>query len=211
MQQIRAVVFDVYGTLVHIADKRMPFRKLARRRTSELGEGESAAVASTLMSEPLDLRQAEERLGIQLNDAERLELQADLMAEIASLTIFPEVVDTLDHLQQAGYKLALCSNLALPYGPPVRLLLPQVFAAYVWSYETGCVKPDPRIYLAVAEQMSLAPNEILFVGDTLVADVDGPRAIGMEAVHLFRNKQPSDDDASIAKLSELTHLLAGDR
>lgn len=54
------------------------------------------------------------------------------------------------------------------------------------SYEVGAFKPQPEIYHAALEFVDLPPERVLFVGDTLRADVDGPRAVGMKAVHIDR-------------------------
>jgi methionine salvage enolase-phosphatase E1 len=56
-----------------------------------------------------------------------------------------------------------------------------VMDAYAWSYEAGAVKPDPAIYQHILGQLGCTAHEVLFIGDTPAADVDGPRAFGMSA------------------------------
>jgi putative hydrolase of the HAD superfamily len=76
----------------------------------------------------------------------------------------------------------------------------------------GCAKPDPRAYLALADALTLAPAEILFVGDEPHADVVGPRAVGMQTVWVNRGGAPWPDalpaaDASVTDLAGLVKLL----
>ena len=79
----------------------------------------------------------------------------------------------------------MCSNLAAEYGPAVLGLLPDL-DAYVLSYEVGLAKPDPAIFQHVCDALGCAPGEVVFVGDSVRCDVDGPRAFGMQARHLDR-------------------------
>jgi len=72
--------------------------------------------------------------------------------------------------------------LALPYGPPLLAALPDTPDAVILSYEVGLAKPDPAIFRLVCDRLGLQPAEILFVGDTPWADIEGPRAIGMPAM-----------------------------
>lgn len=72
----------------------------------------------------------------------------------------------------------------MPYGSPLVACLPSTPDALVLSYEVGLAKPAPAIFHLVCERLSFAAQEILFVGDTQSADIDGPRAIGMPAMHI---------------------------
>jgi FMN phosphatase YigB (HAD superfamily) len=73
-------------------------------------------------------------------------LELDLYAELASIKLYDDASFTLKALKNAGYKIGICSNLAAPYAVPVKLLLPFKMDFYVWSFESGAVKPYPRIF-----------------------------------------------------------------
>ncbi|WP_296951396.1 HAD family hydrolase [uncultured Massilia sp.] len=202
---IHAIVFDVYGTLAEITQKRAPFRQLLR-----LGEQQSRVItandAATLMSTPLTLREAAQHMAISLKPEELAHLEADLRIEIASLRLFPDTTPTLLALRDRNIKLALCSNLAADYAPPIMELLPLRLDAYAWSFAAGAIKPDPAIYAHVCAALGCAPANVLMVGDTPAADVDGPRAFGMQAVLLDRKGRRGDGDA-LRSLAELPALL----
>jgi putative hydrolase of the HAD superfamily len=51
------------------------------------------------------------------------------------------------------------------------------------SHEIGLRKPDREAFLAVAQDMAYAPCEILFFDDSL-ANVEGARDVGMQAIHV---------------------------
>ncbi|WP_179381473.1 HAD family hydrolase [Jannaschia marina] len=85
-------------------------------------------------------------------------------------------------MREAGLLTAVCSNLASPYGPALRRVLPSPADVEVLSYEVGAIKPEPAIYKRVLQELDLPATDVLFVGDTPSADVDGPRAAGFSAM-----------------------------
>jgi HAD superfamily hydrolase (TIGR01509 family) len=61
------------------------------------------------------------------------------------------------------------------------------FDGIVISAEVGVMKPAPKIYRLAAESVGVEAAEALFVDDVM-ANVEGARAVGMEAVH-FTNPE----------------------
>lgn len=125
--------------------------------------------------------------------------------KLASLTLFDDVLPTLDVLAKQEIQLAICSNLAKPYGVVIDKLLPQFKFARHLSYEIGAIKPDREIYESIVTGSGLAPRQILFIGDTSLADYEGPTQFGFRAKHLVRS-QPSDSN-SIGSLTDVLQLL----
>ncbi len=202
LEKIRAIVFDVYGTLASIGDKRRPFAKLIR-----LGETRGRARTNNdhhlLMSSPLSLREAADILGIKATPAELEGLEGDLEKELESITLYPEVLSTIRALQDRGIKIAVCSNLAAAYAPPITELLPMRLDTYAWSFEVRALKPDLRIYEHVCNALGCPPHQVLMVGDTREADVDGPREFGMQSILLDRRSMQN----TRSRLSSLSGLL----
>jgi len=61
------------------------------------------------------------------------------------------------------------------------------FDAHVLSHEVGMLKPDAAIYRYTLEKYGLAAGRTVFVDD-LVANVEGARRVGMQAIH-FRSPE----------------------
>jgi HAD superfamily hydrolase (TIGR01662 family) len=100
--------------------------------------------------------------------------------------LFPDVSDTLGELAKRGYRLGSITNRG--YGGPkfwdeVReFKLDQIMEEIVVSCDVGFLKPHPRIYQYALEKMRLEADECVMVGDSMRADVEGSKTLGMTAV-----------------------------
>ena len=99
-----------------------------------------------------------------------------------SVELFP---DSLPALQRIGAHWPLAS---LTNGnADLQLIgIHAHFACHVSARDTGMAKPDPRIFLAAAEQLGVAPTDILHVGDDPAMDVVGAHNAGLRAAWINR-------------------------
>lgn len=93
----------------------------------------------------------------------------------------PIMFEVLEAIRDQGVPLALLSNSWGTYMYPMNRL-EEVFDDLLISGLVGMRKPDPDIYQFAARRIGLAPDQCLFIDDTLV-NVEGARAVGMEAIH----------------------------
>lgn len=189
---IRAVLFDVYGTLAHIQNLTRPYRQLLDIVRAQQPAISKERSARDVMCQSLGLADAARLYGVELTPAQRCDLERDLDEEIRSLRLFPEVPHVLRTLRDRGYRLGVCSNLAEPYVSPVADLLGDMIDVAIWSCEVGAMKPDPAIYDLAALHLGVAPAAVLMIGDSYQADVEGPRLAGFNALHLDRRNGGGD-------------------
>lgn len=102
------------------------------------------------------------------------------------------VVPMLDALREAGLQLAVITNKPQDQADRVIRLLPEGAVHAVFGQQARFpVKPDPAIFRFAAERMGLAPEEILYCGDSAVdiqfAHNAGTRGIG--CIWGFRGRQ----------------------
>ena len=95
---------------------------------------------------------------------------------------YPGIFQLLDALQTLGIKIAVASNkyqeatakLIKHYFPGIR------FCAVLGQREGIAVKPDPAIVHDILKQAKVAPEDVLYVGDSGV-DMQTARNAGVEA------------------------------
>jgi putative hydrolase of the HAD superfamily len=94
--------------------------------------------------------------------------------------IYPHVRETLAAFKSAGLPLGLLSDfpaeLKLEY-----LGLHGYWDAVICSEHTNRLKPDPAPFLELARRMALAPEQILYVGNSVSYDIVGSKRLGMKA------------------------------
>lgn len=198
------VVFDLYGTLIKFGVMHHPFRELLKwaRANDRVPRQDDARQLMTINGDLVELAL---RLGIKAPDALLTTLQKNIEEELESLTLFEDVIPALDSLQCMGVPIAICSNLAKPYGAALDKLLPQYKLIKLLSYEIGFIKPEPEIYQAIVSTSGVSASNSLFIGDTYIADYEGPVRNGFQARHLVRSQKAGA--ITIKSLREVPGLL----
>ncbi len=124
----------------------------------------------------------------------------------AHFELYDDAVPTLRELRGCGLKLALVSNTSRDLGAFVDHFELDV-DAWIASGTHGKVKPSPLIFRAALDLVGADPAEAVMVGDSVEDDVQGARAVGMEAVLLDRIGRYPDAGGRIESLSELAAAL----
>jgi HAD superfamily hydrolase (TIGR01549 family) len=138
----------------------------------------------------------------------------DAFARRSACYDFPDVMPALDAMTAAGIRLCVISNFV--WGAPELihdLELAQHFEKLVISARVGFQKPNPGIFQHALEQMNVAPERAMHVGDSYRADVLGARRLGIRAALIARG--PNDparlrdehSDPDLVVLSDLNDLL----
>jgi HAD superfamily hydrolase (TIGR01549 family) len=100
--------------------------------------------------------------------------------------LFPDVLETLAWLRDRGFRLASITNRGYS-GPRFHeemseLGLSELFEHVAVSCDVGYMKPHPRLFQYALEQVGVAAEAAVMVGDSLRADVEGAKTLGMVAV-----------------------------
>ncbi len=94
-----------------------------------------------------------------------------------------EIIPMLSALKNKGYSVGLISNCFSEEAKVIRgsELFPYFDAVYL-SYEQGIQKPDEEIFLKCMDDLSVKPEECLYVGDGGSYELETARKLGMKAV-----------------------------
>lgn len=243
----RAVIFDLFDTLVDLHYEHIPREQYAGKTIPTTARALHAAVAeradvdfetflaaalavdeaarSSHFARDLELPTEErfsavvERLG--LVDTELPDIMTAIhMGAIRQHTAVPaHHAEVLTGLKRK-VRIGLCSNFSHSK-TALRILeesdLRRHFDAVVISEAVGIRKPRAEIFAAVLDRLAVAPGEVLHVGDSLRADVDGAAACGIPSVWITRRVSDADrrlsehagakPDFVIQDLAEVSSLL----
>jgi putative hydrolase of the HAD superfamily len=209
---IRAVVFDVNGTLVRIlTEDGMDeiFRAAAHFLTyqgMDLHRYEIRDLYFRIMKEQLRASPEEhpefDAVGIwrSIIDDHRTEFTATLPAEKLAqmplflaemsrgiarhrLSLYPHVREVLDVLHER-YPLAVVTDAQSAYARPElhKVGLLGYFDPIVVSGDHGYRKPDRRLFQLALDGMSVAAENAVYVGNDMHNDIFGAREVGMRTV-----------------------------
>jgi HAD superfamily hydrolase (TIGR01549 family) len=176
-----AVAFDAFGTLVHIGRKRHPFERLIRQARDQ------AKMIPSPMVQPIGLANYAAALGLPHPDAEL----AALDEELATIALYPDTLDTLRRVRDQGMRVAVASNLAMPYAASLKALLGDLIDVWHFSFDAGAIKPERAFYAGLTAKLGCAPDEMLMVGDTWRDDIVGAVEAGSRAKWLDRDGRAS--------------------
>ncbi len=215
----RAVLFDFYGTLVSAIDVGPTRAEVLAHRGYLLTEEALQAYFEIIDAlDNLDHREHSKSRGHYLawerwrlsemvrqcgvSDGDIETLVDELYASSKSLTLQPydEVHEVLQTVRARGMSVAICSNWDWDLDLAVELVgLSDLVDVAVTSAQAGARKPHPRIFASTLGALGISAADALFVGDTWRADVEGPLAVGLRAVHLWRRERRlggTSDDSS---------------
>ncbi|MDB5341297.1 MAG: yjjG [Planctomycetaceae bacterium] len=120
---------------------------------------------------------------------------------------FPDVAETLQHLDAQGIEVLVASNFderlhpLCDELPELRLLRKRVVSASI-----GWHKPSPHFYTHLIEVAGCPADQILMVGDDLENDVVAAQASGLPAVWI--NREGGSSEAAISDLRQLVERIA---
>lgn len=120
----------------------------------------------------------------------------------------PGTQKLLNYLKQKGYILGIISNNDGYTNRKCKDVdIHRFFDIIADSTNIGYVKPDPRIFHHVLDELGLDPEDCLHVGDLYGADVLGAKNAGIEVVWLNYRGINIMNDTETVQIKELTELI----
>lgn len=158
-------------------------------------------------------------LGLALPDSAVTELTAIFFgSELDMPVVEPDTLAAIGALHGRGLALGCVTNTITTEAgirdALTRLGMMRYLRSVVASSATGYRKPHPSLFRRALEELDVAPEAAVFVGDRLFDDVAGAQAIGMRAVLTQQYRQEPLDaldvapDAVITRLAELPDAIA---
>ena len=217
MKNIKAIIFDAYGTLFDVNSAAEKCKdKIGNKwenfanywRTTQL---EYTWLRSLMKRHKNFWQITEDSLDKSMN-AFNIDksMRNELLDLYKILNTFPEVKDVLKKLKEKNYKLAILSN-----GTPSLLNelvknnnVENIFDDIFSIEDVGIYKPDSRVYDIPTKKYQIQKNEVAFLSAN-TWDVSGGGNYGYNAIWVNRNNNIFDNLDYKAKneVKNLNHLL----
>jgi len=220
MKNVKAIIFDAYGTLFDvnsaaekckgkIGDKWEGFANYWRTTQLEY------TWLRSLMNRHKDFWQVTEDSLDKSMKAFKIDIsmRSELLDLYKTLSIFPEVKEVLNNLKEKNYKLAILSN-----GTPALLNqlvknnnLDSIFDDIFSIEEVGIFKPSSKVYDIPIKKYQIQKNDVVFLSAN-TWDISGGGNYGYNTVWLNRNNNTFDNldykpQNHIKDLSELLDII----
>ena len=225
LSSIRAIILDAVGTLIH-PDPPAPvvYAQVGKR----WGSHHDPDAIKTRFLRAFELEeQTDRRVGWRTSEARELERWQHIVARVLDdvsdpkgcfQALFdhfsrpeawrcePDICPVLTELAHRGFVLGMASNYdsrlhTVMAGKPELRPIEHV----IISAEVGWRKPTAEFFAAVCRIVGLPADQILYVGDDLVNDVQGAQAAGLRAV--WFDQSGTKNSANQICINQLTELV----
>ena len=217
MNNIKAIIFDAYGTLFDVNSAAEKCKnKIGEKWEDFANHWRTTQLEYTwlrsLMNRHKDFWQVTEDSLKKSMEAYNIEtsMRNELLKLYKTLSPFEEVLETLKSLKKQKYKLAILSN-----GTPDllnRLVKTNNLESYfddIFSIEeVGVYKPDSKVYDIPIKKYQIQRNEIAFLSAN-TWDVSGGGNYGYNSIWVNRNNNTFDNLDYVPKhqIEDLSKLL----
>ena len=236
MPELKAVLFDVYGTLAGFDPPREQIQAQALERFG-LKVTSSGIDAGYHMADEFMTRQNSTKPVRTMNGNEQWaffarfeqlvlkgaghkvdlthagEIWSEVRKQEYRIALFPDVIDGLEGLREAGLIVGVVSNMN---STSQRLCDDMGLTGHVdfavTSGETRVEKPDRRIFEAALVKADVSADEAAFVGDQLESDIFGAEQAGLRPILIDRynghagyksHPRVTDMESTVALIAEI--------
>jgi len=209
---IKAVFFDLYGTLVgfHPPKEQVQAQALAAFGITVTREGiaQGYVLADHLMSQvnatdaPVPQLAGQDRdrffaeyeqlilkgAGVEVDLATAGRIWASVRQIPYDFALYDDVLPVLDALGQRGITRGLLTNVGERVPSLVdKLGLGPHLDFSVTSAQAGASKPHPPIFRMALKRAGVTPKEALHVGDSPLSDIEGAKGVGIQPILIDRD------------------------
>lgn len=213
---VRAVSFDINGTLIHSPRLGEVYSQILGRHGIDVGPHEAFDTVRRVWEEFSCRRERGKDLFASHPEGSRgfwfefidrvcLLLGRDAASPFAKAElfqaftgpepweVFEEVPEVLTALQEKGVRMIVVSN----WDDRLPILLDNLglagfFESILYSAGVGSEKPFATIFQRALTELELPAQQVVHIGDRLREDVEGARGVGMQSIHLNRHRESGD-------------------
>lgn len=215
---IKAIVFDLWNTLIPATIDFVHLSSLAKEEHSSLPEFIRRYETATQLKKYKSFEELKKDFFNEFKEEEDSLLYKELYEvyfnRFDKIRYFSDVEQNLVKLKKEGYKLAILSNTESLHAKKISGILrfSDYFDELVFSFDIRAIKPQKEAFTAVLNKLNVLPSEALMVGDSLRTDIIGSKSVGMHNCLMNRrgiviDKANIKPEFEIKSFDELSRVL----
>ena len=220
MVKIKAVLFDLYGTLAYVENPvdETEISEYLFSRGYEVSPQQLKAARAFVSFVDYPKYGYKHwhsffsrllwRLKISV-DEETLNTIVGLL-ESGPYQLYPDAAGAVIKARENGFKTAIVTTIAYFQFKKAIQPIRNYFDFIMTGYEAGCDKTNPKMYRKVLEILNARPEEAVMIGDDVPIDIILPKKLGINAILLSRegkNVECPQADAVINNLNKAVETI----
>lgn len=127
---------------------------------------------------------------------------------LSHMVLYNGVKEFLQRLREDGILIGICTDMTVHIQHrKLRALGIAEYIDYITtSEEAGREKPDPVIFELALSKMGVRPEEVVYVGDSLRKDVEGPAEVGMTPIWYTDGQEQESDYLHAKNYMEMSRI-----
>jgi len=215
--KIKAILFDMHGTLVHeenpVTDTEVSEYLFSRGYEVSSQQLNAAWAFVAFIDYPKygyrSWRSYFSRILWRLRvkvDKETLKTIVNLL-ESRPYQLYPDAAEVVPKAKKNGFKIATVTTIAHFQFRKALQPIRNYFDFIMTGYEAGCDKTNPRMYRKVLETLNVRPEEAVMIGDNPPIDILLPKKLGINAILLDRKNTHAECQHADAIVNDLNKAV----
>ena len=220
MVKIKAVLFDLYGTLAYVenpvTETEISEHLFSKGYEVSPQQLKAARAFVSFIDYPKYgyknwrsyFSKIFWRLKVKVNE-ETLNTIVGLL-ESKPYQLYPDAAGAVIKAKESGFKTAIVTTIAYFQFKKAVQPIRNYFDFIMTGYEAGCDKTNPKMYRKVLEILNVRPEEAVMIGDDVPIDIILPKKLGINAILLNRegkNVECPQADAVINNLNKAVETI----
>jgi HAD superfamily hydrolase (TIGR01549 family) len=139
-------------------------------------------------------------------DKETLDRLAKLY-EKSQFELYPDATEAVKKTKEHKLKTAIVTTIArFKFQKALQPILPYL-DTIITGYEARCEKSNPKIFKRTLEILNVRPSETVMIGDDIPIDILIPKKLGIHTILLDRKHKKGDSEPSDAIVDNLVEAV----
>lgn len=121
--------------------------------------------------------------------------------------LYPDAAGAVIKAKEKGFKTAIVTTIAYFQFKKAIQPIRNYFDFIMTGYEAGCDKTNPKMYRKVLEILNVKPEEAVMIGDDVPIDIILPKRLGINAILLSRERKNVECPQANAVINSLNEAV----